>query len=94
MKNTHKNKIVLFDLEQTALALLFVPATFSLIFYLLKGYVFINPNSLIGTILDQGFSTCYFFSSFFAPGALLILIGGLILRMALIKSEQKKQEEI
>ncbi len=94
MKNTHKNITELFNIELKALALLIVPATFSLIFYLFKTYVFINPNFIMEAFLNTGFSTCYFFSCFFAPSGVLILICGLIIRIALIISERKKREEI
>ncbi|KWS79713.1 hypothetical protein AL052_25370 [Pseudomonas amygdali pv. eriobotryae] len=94
MKDIHKNKTELFNIELKALSLLIVPATFSLIFYLLKTYAFVNTNFIVEAFLSTGFSTCYFFSCFFAPSGVLILICGLIFRIALIISDRKKREEI
>lgn len=98
MKNIINKSFELFvneyEFEITVSMLFFSPAIFSVIFYLLKTYAFVNPNFIVETVLNTGFSICYLFSYINAHGVILILISSLICRIGLLMSERKRAEEI
>lgn len=98
MKNIIKKRLELFvnkyEFEITVSMPFFSSAIFSVLFYLLKTYAFVNPNFIVETILNTGFSICYLFSCLFAPGVILFLISGFICRIDLLMSERKRAEEI
>ncbi|KOP59460.1 hypothetical protein OX90_11295 [Pseudomonas coronafaciens pv. porri] len=97
MKNIINKSLELFvkkyEFEITVSMLFFSPAIFSVIFYLLKTYVFVNPNYLVGLFLNLGFSTCYYFAYFFSHSVILILISSLICRIGLIISEKTNRNK-